>query len=171
MISNLSELVDQCCRLHGDFVLSSGKRSNIYFDKYLLLTYPVLVRHIVQSMAEKVSPLCTMFLSMTMGAVPFATLLSQRCRLPLGILRKEQKAYGTCKLIEGQSIKNQNIVIVEDVLTTGTQVINAVKLTRQEGAIVVGVIAVIARGDVALDALFKLGIEVFPVLQFDVGDK
>ena len=87
-----------------------------------------------------------MLAGLEMGGIPLATALSLRTGLPMSLVRKEAKAYGTCKLAEGEDIKGKRLCVLEDVITTGGQVVKSVQDLRQQGAVVQDVLCVLLRG-------------------------
>ena len=71
-----------------------------------------------------------------MGGIPIATALSLETGIPLVMVRKKAKEYGTCKIAEGLEFKGKKVCVVEDVVTTGGQIILSAKDLRENGAIV-----------------------------------
>ncbi len=80
-----------------------------------------------------------------MGGIPIATLLSHLSGIPAAFVRKEAKTYGTCKLAEGCNVSGKRLLIVEDVVTTGGQIIKSASQLQNIGAITKDVICVIDR--------------------------
>jgi orotate phosphoribosyltransferase len=80
-----------------------------------------------------------------MGGIPIATMLSQVTGLPALFVRKKAKDYGTCKFAEGGEVRGRKLLIVEDVVTSGGQIIDSVAALRDEGAIIDQVVCVIDR--------------------------
>jgi orotate phosphoribosyltransferase len=80
-----------------------------------------------------------------MGGIPIATMLSQFTGLPVLFVRKKAKDYGTCKIAEGGPVRGRKLLIVEDVVTTGSAILDAAKALRAEGAELAQVICVIDR--------------------------
>ncbi len=147
--------------LHGDFVLSSGKHSNIYFDKFRFLTRPDLLRELAREVATFL-PEGTDHLAAPEGA---ATLLvaavSLETGLPVAVVRKEAKAYGTMERIEGHAPAGARAVLIEDVSTTGHQVLEAAKILEAAGVIVTRIVLAIDRG--GADHLREAGYDVAAV--------
>ena len=147
--------------LHGDFVLSSGKHSNIYFDKFRFLTRPDLLRDLAREVATFL-PEGTDHLAAPEGA---ATLLvaavSLETGLPVAVVRKEAKAYGTMERIEGHAPAGARAVLVEDVSTTGHQVLAAAKVLEAAEVIVTRIVLAIDRG--GADHLREAGYDVVAV--------
>jgi orotate phosphoribosyltransferase len=147
--------------LHGDFVLSSGKHSNVYFDKFRFLTRPDLLRALAREVAALL-PEGTDHLAAPEGA---ATLLvaavSLETGLPLAVVRKEAKAYGTMEHVEGYAPAGARAVLMEDVSTTGHQVLAAAKVLEAAGVIVTRIVLAIDRG--GADHLREAGYDVAAV--------
>ena len=131
--------------LRGDFVLSSGARSSYYFDKYLFETRPSILRRIAGYLAELVPPNTDRIAGPELGAVALAASLSLEVGLPFVIVKREVKAYGTAKAVEGELHRGDCVVVVEDVITTGTQAIHAARQVETAGAHVLAILAVIDR--------------------------
>jgi orotate phosphoribosyltransferase len=82
-----------------------------------------------------------------MGGIPVATALSLKTGLPCCFVRKEPKEYGTCQFAEGISVTGKKICIIEDVITTGGQVIISAQDLKKLNAEILGVLCVIHRGN------------------------
>jgi orotate phosphoribosyltransferase len=156
-LAELARDVAGAAYLRGDFVLSSGARSNYYFDKYLFETKPGVLRRVASFLAELVPPNTDRIAGTELGAVALATALSLETGLPFVIARKGTKGYSTSKLVEGEIYPNERIVVVEDVISTGTQAIRAADRVVQTGAQVVGILAVIDREQGGPDAISAAG--------------
>jgi orotate phosphoribosyltransferase len=138
------DLVDVAL-LHGDFVLSSGARSNYYFDKYLFETRPKILRRVAKLLADQVPEDIDMLAGPELGGVALATAVSLETDLPFVIVRKQSKEYGTSRAIEGTLAKTDRVLIVEDVVTSGGESIRSARQVAEAGATVVGVLAVLDR--------------------------
>jgi orotate phosphoribosyltransferase len=131
--------------LRGDFVLSSGVRSTYYFDKYLFETRPSILRRIASLCVELVPPTVDRIAGPELGAVALATALSLESGLPFVIVRKSGKDYGTNRLVEGELFAGESVLVIEDVISTGTQAINAAGQVARAGAEVAGILGIIDR--------------------------
>jgi orotate phosphoribosyltransferase len=156
----LAARVFHACHLTGEFKLRSGAMSHEYFDKYLLESEPELLREITAQMkpllpTEGVDALA----GLEMGGIPLATMLSQHCGVPTLFVRKEAKAYGTCRLAEGGDLAGKHLVIIEDVVTSGGQILLSAKDLREAGAIVDTVLCVIDREAGGVEKLKEAGLE------------
>jgi orotate phosphoribosyltransferase len=144
-LRELANDIESAAYLRGDFVLSSGMRSNYYFDKYLFETKPSILRRISALLVELVPPGIDRIAGPELGAVPLATALSLEIGIPFAIVRKGGKDYATGRLVEGELYEGERVVVVEDVISTGSQAIRAANQLRSVGAEVVGIIGVIDR--------------------------
>jgi len=145
--------------LTGEFTLRSGVVSNEYFDKYLFESDPVLLRIICEALVPLVPPGTDALAGLELGGVPIATVLSQLTGLPALFVRKEAKAYGTCRLAEGGDLEGRRLLVVEDVVTSGGQVITSCGELRERGATVEHAVCVIDRESGGPDGLAGIGVE------------
>ena len=133
--------------LKGQFKLRSGLVSKEYFDKYKFESDPLLLEEVGEHLS-RLLPLKTKVLAgLEMGGIPLVTVLSLKTKLPMVFVRKEAKNYGTLKIAEGVNINDKNLCVVEDVITTGGQVITSVNELRKKGAFVENILCVILRGE------------------------
>jgi orotate phosphoribosyltransferase len=138
------ELLDAAL-LRGDFVLSSGARSDYYLDKYRFETRPALLRSLAQRLAELVPKGVERLAGTELGAVALATAVSLETGLPFVIVRKIEKEYSTAKLIEGELLPGETVLVLEDIITTGAQSIKAADRVVAAGGVVAGILAVVDR--------------------------
>jgi orotate phosphoribosyltransferase len=132
-------------RLTGQFRLRSGATSTEYFDKYLLEADPALLREIAERLAALVPGDADVVAGLELGGVPLVTMLSQVTGLPAAFVRKRAKEYGTCRLAEGAPVAGRRVVVVEDVVTSGGQVVASCGDLRALGAKITRVLCVIDR--------------------------
>lgn len=151
--------------LEGDFILRSGRRSRYYFDKYLFETQPGILRRVARHLAELVPAGTERLAAPELGAVLLGGAVSLVLDLPLVLVRKEAKAYGTSRALEGVLAPGDRVTVVEDVLTTGGAAIDAVDKVRAAGGEVVGLIAVLDREEGAAENLRRLGVSFTPLLR------
>ena len=131
--------------LAGTFVLRSGRTADHYFDKYRFESDPELLADIVTAMAPLVPPGVEGLAGLELGGVPLATMLSSVTGLPAYFVRKEPKKYGTEKVCEGGDVEGRRLLIIEDVVTTGGQMVLSAQDLRAEGAVVEHALCVIDR--------------------------
>jgi orotate phosphoribosyltransferase len=141
----LARRIYEIAHLTGEFKLRSGQISNEYFDKYLFEATPALLRDIAEAMAPLVPDGTDALAGLELGGIPIVTMLSQVTGLPALFVRKQAKDYGTCRLAEGGEIEGRRLVVVEDVVTTGGQVLLSCAELRALGATVETVLCVIDR--------------------------
>jgi orotate phosphoribosyltransferase len=141
--------------LTGSFTLRSGQVSGEYFDKYLFESDPVLLDEICAHLVELVPEGTEILAGLEMGGIPLATVLSAKTGLPAVFVRKQAKEYGTCKLAEGTDIAGKTLCIIEDVVTTGGQIILSARDLREFGAVSEHVLCVIERDPRSHDNLGK----------------
>ena len=94
-----------------------------------------------------------------------ATALSLETGLPVVFVRKQAKDYGTCKFAEGVDIKGKKLCVIEDVITTGGQVVESTQALRNEGAVIDQVLCVILRADNTPKPLLDLDLKLGPVFK------
>ncbi len=145
MNKDLARKVFQVSHLTGEFLLRSGKTSTEYFDKYQFEARPDILEQLAAELIPLLPQDYDLLGAMEMGGIPLATALSLMLNKPMVFIRKEAKSYGTCKFAEGPEIKGRKICLIEDVITTGGQVVISAEMLRKEGAIVTDVIAIIDR--------------------------
>jgi orotate phosphoribosyltransferase len=155
-----TRLVDRAF-LTGDFVLRSGRRSSYYVDKYRFETDPVLLDGLGTLIADTVSehaPDATLLAGPELGAVPLAAVASVRSGLPFVIVRKAAKDYGTANRIEGVYEAGQRVCVVEDVVTSGGALLDAVEGLRAAGMDVSAAICVVDRQEGGAEAIAAAGV-------------
>ena len=158
---NRTELAKNLYRtayITGTFKLRSGTTSNEYFDKYRFEAQPNLLRAIAKELAPLIPPRTEILAGLEMGGIPIATALSLESGIPCVFVRKEAKAYGTCQLAEGLDINGKKVCVIEDVITTGGQVIISTKDLRERGAIINNILCVLLRGEPNASWISELGI-------------
>ncbi len=134
--------------LHGDFTLRSGKSSDYYIDKYEFETRPDLLRSITRAFAERIPSLypdVDRLAVPALGGVPLGTALSLELDLPVIIVRKSEKEYGSGSKMEGTFEAGDRVLIVEDIVTTAGEAIRTLNALREEDLDVVGVTCVVNR--------------------------
>lgn len=148
----------------GTFKLRSGQISDQYFDKYLFEARPDLLSEIADKMSKLIPAGTEVIAGLELGGVPVAAAISLKTGLPAAYVRKVAKNYGTCKLAEGAEVKGKKVCVIEDVVTTGGQIIQSVNELRKLGAIVTEVVCVILRGADSRALLAKEGLNLIPLL-------
>ena len=155
--ATLAARIKATAYLEGDFTLRSGKKSKYYMDKYLFETQPDILSALGARMAERRGPLTVRIAGAELGGVALAAAASLACGLPFFIVRNSKKEYGTSKLIEGQILAGDTVLLVEDIATTGGQVIEAARVIVAAGGQVDKIVAVIDRLEGARENIEKAG--------------
>jgi orotate phosphoribosyltransferase len=144
-LEQLADQINAVARLTGTFTLRSGQTATEYFDKYRFEAQPTLLAQIAAALAPMIPEGTEVLAGLEMGGIPIATALSLHTGIPAAFVRKEAKTYGTAQLAEGTDIVGKHVTVVEDVITTGGQVVLSTNDLRALGAIVTDVLCVIDR--------------------------
>lgn len=161
------EIIKQKSYREGTFVLASGKTSHFYLDMKPTMLDPDganLLAELVIDHLKQISDRIDLVGGVAMGAVPLVsavTVLSgtKPKKLPGFVVRKQVKDHGTKKVIEtSEDLKDKNVVILEDVTTTGDSSMYAVEAAQQAGATVVLVLSMVDREEGAAEFYNSKGI-------------
>ena len=147
--------------LEGDFTLRSGKRSRWYLDKYRFETDPAILQELGERLAATVAdaePEAVRLGGPALGAVALAASASMASGLPFIIIRGETKGYGTANRLEGPYEPGDVVCLVEDVVTSGGALCEAVEAVREAGLVVRHAVCVVDREEGGADALARLGV-------------
>jgi len=154
----LREAIRDVAYLEGDFLLRSGRRSRYYLDKFRFETRPELLRPIGERLAAAVrefEPEAELLACPVLGGVVLATAASLASGLPFVIVRDRAKEYGTANRIEGAFEEGQCVCLVEDVVTSGGALLEAVEALRDAGLRCRNAVCVIDREEGGVDALAR----------------
>ncbi len=154
----LATAVFDHAHLTGEFLLRSGAVSHEYFDKYRFEAEPHLLREIASALAPMVPEDTEVLAGLELGGVPLAVMLSQLTGIPTAFVRKSAKPYGTRRLAEGAEVDGKRVLVIEDVVTSGGQVVMSTADLRGAGAEVDHVLCVIDRQAGGADALAEAGV-------------
>jgi orotate phosphoribosyltransferase len=157
--SELAAAIYHVSHLTGSFVLRSGQTATEYFDKYRFEADPGLLAEIAAGLAERLPADVEILAGLELGGVPIATALSRHTGLPAAFVRKKAKTYGTAQLAEGAEVQGKRVVVVEDVVTSGGQVVISTGDLRALGADVATALCVIDRESGGGAALTEAGLE------------
>lgn len=165
--NTLARAIYHVSHLTGTFKLRSGQVSNEYFDKYMFESDPKLLGTIAQHLSIMIPEETEVLAGLEMGGIPVATALSMKTGLPLVFVRKKAKEYGTCKVVEGMDIMGKKVCIVEDVVTTGGQIVLSAADLRMAGARLQHVLCVIERDPSGREKLTGAGLELISLFTID----
>jgi orotate phosphoribosyltransferase len=154
--------------LEGDVVLRSGRRSRYYLDKYRFETQPDLLRALGERIAQAVAELepdAIRLACPVLGAVVLAASTSMASGLPFVIVRDKAKEYGTANRIEGAFEQGERVCLIEDVVTSGGALTEAVEALREAGLECRTAVCVVDREEGGADALARLGVRLWPLFR------
>ncbi|MFA6185854.1 MAG: orotate phosphoribosyltransferase [Phycisphaerae bacterium] len=153
----LIKRVKETSYLEGDFTLRSGKKSKYYMDKYLFETQPDILKALGEEFAKHVGNDVTLIAGAELGGVALAAVTAMAANKKWIIVRNSKKDYGTSKMVEGILQKDDVVLLVEDIATTGGQVLEAAKIVTEAGAKVKKIVAVIDRKQGAAENITTAG--------------
>ena len=148
----------EASELHGSFVLSSGATSTVYFDKFRFLTRPDLLRDVAHAVAGLLAPDTTLLGAPEGAAMLLVAAVSLETDVPVTVVRKQPKEYGTRTQVEGEVPPGAITTLLEDVSTTGHQVRRAADVLAEAGADIRRIVLGIDRG--GADHLREAGYDV-----------
>jgi orotate phosphoribosyltransferase len=157
--------------LEGDFVLRSGKHSRYYLDKYRFETRPELLAALGERIAAAVrehEPDAVRLAAPVLGGVVLAASASLVSGLPFLMIRDAAKEYGTANRIEGGFEPGERVCLVEDIVTSGGALVEAIAAVREAGLVVRTAVCVVDREEGGADALARQAIRLRPL--FRAGD-
>ncbi len=163
----LIKRIKETAYLEGDFVLRSGKHSKYYLDKYLFETCPDILKALGQEFARYVTDDVTLIAGAELGGVALAAATSIASGKNWVIIRNSKKGYGTGKMVEGVLKEGDVVLLVEDIATTGGQVLEAAKIITEAGATVKEIICVIDRKQGAEENITAAGYKFGSILTKD----
>ena len=170
--AELAQRIRNAAYLEGDFTLRSGRKSKYYLDKYLFETQPDILRALGEMFAAYVKPSTTLIAGAELGGVALAAAASMASGKPFVIIRNAKKDYGTSKPYEGKLSGGDSVLLVEDIATTGGQVLEAAKIITEAGAKVKKIVAVIDRKQGAGENITNAGYKFESILtKEDLGIK
>jgi orotate phosphoribosyltransferase len=136
----------EASELHGEFVLSSGKTSTVYFDKFRFLTRPDLLGDLGREVAAMLPAEVDLLGAPEGAAMLLVAAVALETGLPIAVVRKQPKEYGTRAQVEGEVPPGARVALLEDVSTTGHQVQRAAEVLAEAGATIVTIVLAIDRG-------------------------
>jgi orotate phosphoribosyltransferase len=167
----LREALVAAAYLEGDFVLRSGKRSRYYLDKYRFETRPDLLAPLgerIAAMVREHEPEAVRLAAPVLGGVVLAASAALVSGLPFLMVRDAAKEYGTANRIEGPYEKGECVCFVEDIVTSGGALLEAVAAAREAGLVVRTAVCVVDREEGGADALARQAVRLRPL--FRAGD-
>jgi len=167
--AELAKRIKAVAYLEGDFVLRSGRRSKYYMDKYLFETQPDILAELGKRFAERAGD-ADIIAGAELGGVALAAAASMASGKPFIIVRNAKKGYGTDKLFEGKLPDKARVLVVEDIATTGGQVLEAAKVLTEGGATITRIVCTIDRMEGARENIEAAGFKFESILtKADLG--
>lgn len=133
----------------NSFTWASGWKSPIYCDNRVILSYPEIRNFVASEIAKQIKekyPTTEVIAGVATGAIGIGMLVANALNLPFIYVRPEPKKHGRQNQIEGLLEANQNVMVIEDLISTGMSSLNAVKALKDSGANVLGMIAIFSYG-------------------------
>ena len=140
------------------FIWASGLHSPIYCDNRIALSYPKVRNYIRQQLVEQIQEsfgLADVIAGVATAGIPQGVLVAQEMGLPFIYIRSSKKSHGMTNQIEGELREGQNVVVIEDLISTGKSSLNAVDAIREAGGKVKGMAAIFTYGLTIADENFK----------------
>lgn len=153
----LARRIAEVALLRGEFTLRSGRKSNYYLDKYRFETQPDILIELGKMLAERITADVQRIAGPELGAVPLAAAAAMACGIPAIFVRNQKKEYGSNKQIEGLFNAGETIIIIEDIMTTGGQVVEASRTLEAAGLKVKKIVGVIDRLEGARENIERAG--------------
>lgn len=144
---------------YGEFELSHGGTSDYYVDKYLFETDPHCLDLVAAAFADRLRDTDAKLAGVALGAVPLVAVTAVELDRSYVIARKQAKEYGTGNRIEGTLAAGEEVVVLEDIATTGQSAVDAVEALREAGAVVNRVLVVVDREEGARELLAEHDVE------------
>ena len=174
----LRDIIAQKSFQEGEFTLSSGKRSNIFFNLKPTMLDPVGSNLLADEVIKETEHYDSEYIGgLVMGAVPvLISVVVKSLHTPRPLkgfwVRKEQKHHGMQQLIDGDPEKGSRVIIVDDVTTTGESIFKAIELTRSMGCKIACVLTIVDRCEGAKEALQEQGYDLISLFdRYDFTDK
>lgn len=140
------------------FIWASGWKSPIYCDNRITLSYPAIRNYLKTQLAKAIEEKYgkpDVIAGVATGAIAIGVLVAQEMGLPFVYVRPEPKKHGRQNQIEGHLEKGSNVVVVEDLISTGNSSLQAVQALKEGGANVKGMMAIFTYGFPVADENFK----------------
>ena len=147
----------------GNFTLSSGKKSSYYIDLRLVPSFPHQFRKMIKNLQKLIIEKIGLdnfdsLVSIPTGGLIIGSALAIETVKPLIYVRNKPKDYGTAKSIEGKISSDMQVMMIDDIATTGTSVLNGIKQLKEEGLLISNACVIINRLEGADKILNSVGV-------------
>ena len=145
----------------GDFTLKSGKKSWFYIDLRLISSFPKTFEYVIKCYLKILNRIdkTDAVAGVAVAGVPFSSVLGYIEKIPSIIVRPQPKGHGTKKIIEGNIPQDANVVLVDDLITTGSSKIPGILALKEQGYRVENMIVLIDRSQSQLEEFEELGVK------------
>lgn len=158
-------LISTNCVKFGEFILSSGAKSNVYIDMRKIISHPAEFTEIIHISTRVIHNLKFNILAgVESGGIPFATALAIELKKPLIYVRKESKTHGLKKLIEGEYKEGDTVLVIDDVSTTGNSIARAVEALRSSEIVVSDAFVIVDREEGAREKLEQMNVRLHSLI-------
>ena len=147
----------------GNFTLSSGKKSSYYIDLRLVPSFPHQFRKMIKNLQKLIIERIGLdnfdsLVSIPTGGLIIGSALAMETVKPLIYVRNKPKDYGTAKSLEGKILSGMQVMMIDDIATTGTSVLNGIKQLKAEGLLISNACVIINRLEGADKILNSVGV-------------
>jgi len=154
----------------GVYKLSSGKQSPYYIDLRVIPSFPDAFHEICDFYAQQITDEIglknfTRIAGVPIAGIPFASQIAYNLKKPFLYIRKDIKLHGRERRVEGILVSGDKVLIVDDLLTTGLTLKNAVEAVRAEGGVVTDVVVFLDRQEGGKEFLEQTGVKLHPLLR------
>ena len=153
------------------FTWASGRKSPIYCDNRVTLSYPEIRTFIRQRFTDVIKDMwgdVDVIAGVATGGIAQGALVAQELGKPFVYVRSEQKSHGLTNQIEGEIHAGQSVVVIEDLVSTGKSSLIAVKALREKGCVVKGMAAIFTYGlQVAADNFAEQNVDLITLTDYD----
>ena len=161
----INRLIELECFKEGIFLLKSGKESKYYIDLRVLVSYPKILKEVSRMLYDKIDNIEGTLCGLPYAGIPYAQTMSIMYNRPIILLRKEKKKHGTSKMIEGVINDNDELIIVDDILTSGTSIIESLEYLDKFK--IKKILVIVDRNEGGRETLKELGYEVESLFSID----
>jgi orotate phosphoribosyltransferase len=163
MVNQIADLLKKFNAIElGDFTLASGEKSSYYIDVKSSVTNPELLSTIVSTIVQTQD--FDVAAGVAIGGVPFAVATALISKKPYAIIRAAKKGHGKKDVIIG-SVRGKNVLLIEDVTTSGGSALYGVEVLREAGARINRVVTVVDREQGASEILTRQGVVLIPLVR------
>ncbi len=158
LLNDLIKINSIKINLKKSFSWASGWKSPFYFDNRISLSYPIIRKEITERLVDIIKVNFSdveIIAGVATAGIPQGALVAEKLNLPFAYVRSKPKSHGMKNMIEGKIEKGKNVLLIEDLISTGGSSIKAVKAVRDTGSNVIGVLSIFNYGFKVSEVNFK----------------